>query len=182
MAVHDGRITGGFLGVEMFFVLSGFLITTLLLDEWAASGTLRLRRFYLRRAARLFPALAITIIGVYTLYAVGRPGPGVIPKHATFRLLAVIFYVGNWLAATGHGVAGYLSHTWSLAIEEQFYLVFPVLLLLALRRVQCKCRPARAALCAAPMRRRTVDTIGAPGHDTRSGNTDYRLEGIADSR
>jgi peptidoglycan/LPS O-acetylase OafA/YrhL len=127
-----GRIRGGYLGVEMFFVLSGFLITTLLLDEWAELRTVKLRHFYARRAARLFPALAITIVGVYAVYLVGHNGPNI--RTALLGLLEVVFYVGNWGSAFGHNILGPLGHTWSLAIEEQFYVIFPILLLLALRR------------------------------------------------
>jgi peptidoglycan/LPS O-acetylase OafA/YrhL len=129
---------GGFLGVEVFFVLSGFLITTLLVSEWLRSGTIALRAFWGRRARRLLPALflLIAVIGVY--YAVGGA------THAVPQLrgdgLAALLYFANWhqiavgssyFAATGP--TSPLTHTWSLAIEEQFYILWPLLLLMILR-------------------------------------------------
>jgi peptidoglycan/LPS O-acetylase OafA/YrhL len=125
---------GGFLGVEVFFVLSGFLITTLLVSEWLRSGTIFLRAFWARRARRLLPALfcLVAVIGVYcavagTAQAVpGLKGDGI----------ATLLYFGNWhQIATGSsyfaatGPASPLTHTWSLAIEEQFYILWPILLL-----------------------------------------------------
>jgi peptidoglycan/LPS O-acetylase OafA/YrhL len=69
LAFHSGRLVGGFIGVDIFFVLSGFLITTLLLQEWSRTHTLRLADFYRRRARRLLPALFVTIAGVGVIYA-----------------------------------------------------------------------------------------------------------------
>jgi peptidoglycan/LPS O-acetylase OafA/YrhL len=125
---------GGFLGVEVFFVLSGFLITSLLVNEWLESGTIALRAFWARRARRLLPALfcLVAVIGVY--YAIagtsqaipGLKGDGI----------ATLLYFANWhQIATGAsyfaatGPVSPLTHTWSLAIEEQFYIVWPLLFL-----------------------------------------------------
>jgi peptidoglycan/LPS O-acetylase OafA/YrhL len=132
-ALHlsPGRFSGGFVGLEIFFVLSGFLITGVLLDEWAVNHTISLRGFYLRRAARLLPALLITIVGVHLLYL--ADGSLVTPSEALVALAKVVFYVGNWFEAARPGSLYYLSDTWSLSIEEQFYLTWPVLLLLMLR-------------------------------------------------
>lgn len=126
-------VPGGFLGVDVFFVLSGFLITSLLLDERRAQGRPALGRFYLRRGARLLPALALVLLAHWwwsRLPSVGIP-PG--EEHRT--LLWVSTYVGNWIfwADDGFLVPG-LGHLWSLAIEEQFYLVWPAVLLLAAAR------------------------------------------------
>ncbi|HEX5466231.1 MAG TPA: acyltransferase, partial [Candidatus Limnocylindrales bacterium] len=109
-------------GVMLFFVLSGYLITSLMVAEQAATGTVDLRAFYLRRAARLLPALLLVLIVVGLLYqAEGWAfGPVALP---------VIAYVGNWVIALG-GHMPFLTHTWSLAIEEQFYLLWPVAFLL----------------------------------------------------
>lgn len=136
LALHGHFLDGGFLGVDLFFVLSGFLITALLLQEWSERGSISLRRFYVRRARRLFPALLLTILGVAVLYlalSAVQHGRGFWPE-----LAAVAGYAANWVAATasppGLSVLGLFGHTWSLAIEEQFYIVWPLLLLLLLRR------------------------------------------------
>jgi peptidoglycan/LPS O-acetylase OafA/YrhL len=132
LALHGRLLDGGFLGVDLFFVLSGFLITALLLQEWERAGAISLRRFYLRRARRLLPALATAVSGVALIYVV-LPH---VNRGLGFGLsfAAVAGYAGNWVAAVTPGrPLGLLSHTWSLAIEEQFYIVWPLLLVLALR-------------------------------------------------
>lgn len=131
------RLAGGNTGVDLFFVLSGFLITSILLNEWRDSGRISIPHFYLRRAFRLFPA-AFSVLLFATLAA-----PWVQPsaelKEAGGDALAVLFYVFNWrlvdLFETGRGVFHnhMLSHYWSLSVEEQFYLIWPALLLLLLR-------------------------------------------------
>ena len=129
---------GGFLGVEVFFVVSGFLITALLIDERHHSGGISLRQFWLRRARRLLPALYLLLIVVSVasilVYrdAAGRMGGDVI---------AALLYVSNWwqiyLNESYFAQAGrppLLQHLWSLAIEEQFYVVFPALFAFGLAR------------------------------------------------
>jgi peptidoglycan/LPS O-acetylase OafA/YrhL len=136
LAYHSGTpLKGGFIGVDIFFVLSGFLITTLLLQEWLASGAISLGDFYGRRARRLLPALFLIVAAVGVIYAIDpRLHHGLAyPKAAA----AVIFYAGNWVAAFAKDptqALGLLDPTWSLAIEEQFYIVWPLLLLVCLRR------------------------------------------------
>ncbi len=132
MTFHNGYrdARGGYLGVSAFFTLSGFLITTLALDEHRRTGGLSWGRFWERRARRLLPAALVTLVAVLVLQA--RWGIGAGPG---FRrdLVAAVAYVTNWrLAASGQGYAGMfaapspLTHLWSLAIEEQFYLLFPL--------------------------------------------------------
>ncbi|HUA94491.1 MAG TPA: acyltransferase family protein [Acidimicrobiales bacterium] len=139
MAFHTGFswIPGGFYSVDCFFVLSGFLITSLLIVEVKNSGTIRLGRFWARRARRLLPALffLVAVLGVMLAvlpHLIDWPNP--VPDA-----LASLFYVANWhFIATGSGYfAGSsaqspLLHTWTLAIEEQFYLVWPVVVLVVL--------------------------------------------------
>jgi peptidoglycan/LPS O-acetylase OafA/YrhL len=127
--VRHIALPSGFLGVDVFFVLSGFLITSILLREWRARQLIDLRRFYARRALRLFPALAFYLLGAYLVTHVLVKNPGVLPVSA---ILAAAFYVYNWrIALTGERTL--IDHTWSLSMEEQYYLVWPLLLLLLLR-------------------------------------------------
>ena len=131
-------LPGGYLGVDVFFVISGYLITSLLLSEHQRSGTVSLRRFWARRARRLLPALAVLLVVVTVLaacFARDALGPlqGDVP--------ASVFYVLNWRLLFQHDsyVASFgrpplLQHLWSLSVEEQFYLVWPPVLLLLRRR------------------------------------------------
>jgi peptidoglycan/LPS O-acetylase OafA/YrhL len=124
-----GWMHGGWIGVEVFFVISGFLITSLLVGERERTGGVRLGEFWRRRARRLLPALFVmlAVIAVAAL-AVGTPA-----ERGGMRrdLPWAIFYLGNWGQIVG-GIPYYatdpplLRHLWSLAIEEQFYLVWPV--------------------------------------------------------
>ena len=122
-----GHLPRGFLGVDLFFVLSGFLITALLLRENEGSGV-RFRRFYQRRALRLFPALFALIIA-YAIYAAISN----IHHAVVGMLLSMVFYFSNWRAvyAGAHAVTTPgLGHMWSLAVEEQFYMIWPIVLVL----------------------------------------------------
>lgn len=137
----------GSLGVTVFFFLSGFLITTLLRREREASGGVSLRRFYLRRACRIFPPMYFMLIAMLLFAMVMHPMSDV----ATKAVLAQFLHLTNYLIVTTRADAGLLPHTsvfWSLAVEEHFYIVFPMLFLflsgqMALRRVAA----ALAGLC-----------------------------------
>lgn len=117
----------GGLGVNVFFVISGFLITALLLAEDEETGRINLRRFYARRLLRLWPALTLLVV-VCSLLALFMHGS--LHKETLDAAPFALFYVSNWYRAAGHN-AGMFSHTWSLSVEEQFYLCWPVLLALA---------------------------------------------------
>jgi len=124
---------GGFAGVDVFFVLSGFLITGLLLEERHRRGGVSLRRFYARRAFRLMPALGLLLLThlVYGAYE------GISLKAEVKTLLSITFYSSDVTQSLHLYMPAELSHAWSLAVEEQFYLVWPSLLLLLLAwRVQ----------------------------------------------
>ena len=127
----------GFLGVDMFFVISGFLITTLLLEENNKRNKISLKAFYIRRTLRLFPALYILCI-ISFIYAVFfRHGHEKI--EIFHEVYSSMFYVTNISWYWNWCKEGLLlSHTWSLAIEEQFYLVWPWIILLALRYKRLK--------------------------------------------
>ena len=133
-ATHGGAsFRGGFIGLDMFFVLSGFLITSLLLEEWHFTGRIDRRAFYGRRARRLLPALFTTVAAFGVLMLV-MPG---IDHGWPFgpRALAIIFYAGNWVVAiAGAHPLGALNQTWSLAVEEQFYIVWPLVFVACFRR------------------------------------------------
>lgn len=127
---YFGFPPGGTDGVDLFFVLSGFLITTLLLEERAETGTVRLRGFYARRIRRLIPAL-LSLLAAFSVIAAVK-GVDPLPQLARFG-----FYTGNFTRAYfdphGRSASSGISHLWSLAEEEQFYLVWPLLLLLVAR-------------------------------------------------
>jgi len=121
-------VPNGFIGVDLFFVLSGFLITTLLLREADDTHRVRLLDFYRRRVQRLYPALLLMCV-VIAVAAVA------LHRHVSAVLsgaAASIFYFANIWEYTGHNTY-LLQHTWTLAIEEQFYLIWPLGLLLVLR-------------------------------------------------
>ncbi len=125
----DEIVKGGFIGVDLFFVLSGFLITALLLREQAERAKVRIGHFYGRRLLRLLPALYLVLlvhaIFVYSVHF--RIEGGARSELAT--LFSAVFYYANWhtLVQEHVGLAG-LGHLWSLSIEEQFYFVWPLLL------------------------------------------------------
>lgn len=129
-------VRGGGYGVLVFFVLSGYLMTTLLLRERDRTGTIRLRAFYGRRAVRLLPALLVVMAA--TLAFVSVVDPGTTGAEGTWRAaVPALLYFSNWLwffQGTGFEVLGYFGHFWSLSVEEQFYIVWPWALLLLLRR------------------------------------------------
>jgi peptidoglycan/LPS O-acetylase OafA/YrhL len=130
--LDSSLLPGGFLGVDVFFALSGYLITRLLLGEYLATGTISLRRFYARRARRLSPAAAVLLIAVTAAsLLVWRDELATLPGSA----LASLVYGSNWWSIFDHqsyfvasGRPPMLTHLWSLAVEEQFYVVWSLLL------------------------------------------------------
>lgn len=126
IGVHLTILPGGGIGVLIFFVLSGFLITSLLLHERRETGLISLRLFYTRRVLRLLPALVVVLAAAC---AVALADPGAPLSHQTLHFVpAALLYVGNWLrAAHPYFVGGTLAHTWSLSVEEQFYIGWAVL-------------------------------------------------------
>lgn len=142
LALHAsyGFVRGGFLGVDLFFVLSGFLITSLLIQEAEEFGKVRLVLFYIRRFLRLYPALVITVIvtGLAWKYM-----PGTETTYPRMAFAALFYYAD----AVPHNSP--LHHTWSLSIEEQFYIVWPFLLLLSLRLRRWRFLPPIFIFCTA---------------------------------
>ncbi len=149
MLYHGGlpSARGGFLTIDVFFVLSGFLITSLLLGEWARKLTIKLGAFWARRARRLLPALLVMLAAVaIATKLLATPG-----QYANLRLdvLSTLFYVANWhFIAIGSNYfvltaqPSPLQHMWSLSIEEQFYIIWPPVVLVLLQ-VGRRLRPSR---------------------------------------
>jgi peptidoglycan/LPS O-acetylase OafA/YrhL len=140
LAFHGGisEAAGGMFGVDVFFVLSGFLITGLLLSEHARSGRIGLKHFWARRARRLLPALVVTVAGALAL---ARWGGGAPLSQVRGDAIGALLYVSNWHLILAHqnyfnryGAPSPLLHTWSLGIEEQFYLFWPLIVVALLRR------------------------------------------------
>jgi peptidoglycan/LPS O-acetylase OafA/YrhL len=120
---RDGKI-----GVDIFFVLSGYLITAILLNELRWSGGISLTKFYARRALRLLPALGV--LAIFQLIRSMFSDNGGEIREAT---LIGVAYIENWNAIYQFGPVDLMGHTWSLAIEEQFYLIWPLILPLLIR-------------------------------------------------
>lgn len=146
VAFHLGvpGIRGGFIGVDIFFVISGYLITSIILRDIAA-GTFSLGDFYARRVRRIMPALLL-VLAVTTLFAVLFLFPGELMDFARSLAAAFFFMSNHYFLAKAQYFGGAaesmpLLHTWSLAIEEQFYLFFPLGLLLISRLPRLRARP-----------------------------------------
>lgn len=148
---------GGPMGVGLFFVLSGFLITTLLLEERGGTGRVELKAFYARRVRRLFPALAVFLL-VYASVQAIKGG------EVLGQVVASGLYVSNFVDAFSlPGIGGALGHLWTLAQEEQFYLVWPFLFI-ALARTRRTLAVVAALLVAVIVHRVVLALRGAPIH------------------
>lgn len=160
-------LPGGFLGVDVFFVVSGFLITTLLARELQASGLIAFRTFWLRRARRLLPALVLTV-AVSVLIA--RVVSTDLLVHAGRQVLGALTFSTNWVEITAG--SSYFDQTapqlfmnfWSLAVEEQFYLVWPLVTLLLLRFARPRTRVA-VTLAIAAASTALMAALFTPGAD-----------------
>jgi peptidoglycan/LPS O-acetylase OafA/YrhL len=129
---HPQIFLGGNIGVDLFFVLSGFLITTLLLNEQKTTGSISIKTFYIRRALRLLPALVLLLAAVITFSWFAHPEtiPGVLASAKS-----VIGYYWNWYLSAGwQPQTDRLGHLWSLSVEEQFYVLWPIVLIFTAAR------------------------------------------------
>jgi peptidoglycan/LPS O-acetylase OafA/YrhL len=174
MGFHEGasELSGGFLGVDIFFVLSGFLITDLLVTRYDTLGRLDLRDFWTRRARRLLPALAVMLVVVTAAASVIEPD-----QEASLRpaLLAAVTYTSNWYQILHHvsyfdafrqlTAPAPLDHLWSLAIEEQFYLLWPLLLWFLLFRLNGRRSRITVTLLAAAASALVMALQYTPGGD-----------------
>ncbi|MDF3812602.1 acyltransferase [Rhodopseudomonas sp. BAL398] len=163
-------LPGGHVGVDIFFVLSGFLISTILLNEWRQTGRISFRQFYWRRGLRLMPAFMLLLLCVLLVSVPLSREP-----QERLREAFASLYMMNWFKAFGWCQGGYLSHTWSLAIEEQFYLLWPIILVGLLRCGPVALRGFIVAAIAAVMAWRVALYLGGAsveriynGFDTRA--------------
>ena len=177
-----GFMHGGFLGVDTFFVLSGFLITSLLIGEWSQHRTIEFAAFWARRARRLLPALLLVLFAVAVYTAVAVPATQLDQYRGDG--LATLFYGANWrFIASGQSYftlfsdASPLRHMWSLAIEEQFYLVWPLIAFVCLRLARgrqwllaavCVVGTAASAVTMAALYQRADPSRAYYGTDTRA--------------
>ena len=172
MGFHAGasELSGGFLGVDIFFVLSGFLITDLLAVQYDRIGRVGLKSFWARRARRLLPALAVMLVIVTAAATVIEPA-----QEASMRLalLAAVTYTSNWYQILHH-VSYFaemglfrspppLDHLWSLAIEEQFYLIWPLILWFVILRLNGRRARVAATLVVAALSALAMGLEYAPG-------------------
>jgi peptidoglycan/LPS O-acetylase OafA/YrhL len=125
-ATDHGLVQGGYIGVDIFFVLSGFLITSILLSDHSKTGKTVSGRFWLRRARRLLPPFVVLMVLISIYAVVASPNTGM--SDIRGQAIATLLYFENWWVIAGHGGLVPLSQTWSLSIEEQWYLVWPFML------------------------------------------------------
>jgi peptidoglycan/LPS O-acetylase OafA/YrhL len=185
-------LPGAILFMDGFFMMSSFFITRLLLKDWHRNGRIGYRSFYLRRIKRLYPALVAMVVPI-ALFAAIYLGHGLDRMSNVFGAL---FYYGNWLRALGIAHEAYLGHTWSLSIEEQYYLLWPALFGLGLALSAGSRDPVRGERSKRPVNLRFWAPLlvvivaivmawrswlaysGAPWERTYNG-TDMRLDSLA---
>ncbi|GGI17619.1 acyltransferase family protein [Gottfriedia solisilvae] len=134
--------SGGFLGVTVFFVLSGYLITDLLIAEWSITKKIDLKNFWIRRAKRLLPGMFTLILVVIATVSIFQPS---LISSLKQDSIAAVFYYSNWWYIfhdlsyfESFGPPSLLNHFWSLAVEEQFYILWPIIILIGLRFMKRK--------------------------------------------
>lgn len=149
--IWPNAIPGGYVGVDVFFVISGFLITGLLVREAENSGRIRLVTFYARRARRLLPAAALVLVSVAVLTPLLLPASQW--SDVGYGVLASLFYVENWRLAAqavdylgAENAPGPVQHFWSLSVEEQFYIGWPALIIVGFAIARFTRAPVRLLL------------------------------------
>jgi len=174
-----GHLVPGGFGVTVFFFISGFLITRLLLAERDRSGDIKLKNFYIRRAVRLYPALLFMVFGTTLIYGMMRYG-----GPALWEFLSSVFYFGNifQVATAGDTVPPFMpwKPLWSLAVEEHFYLFFPLMILI-LHKLGINLKKGIVALLIlVPLWRLTTYSIlPVPAETYNYVMTDARIDSIA---
>lgn len=170
---------GGFLGVDVFFVLSGFLITSILLKEYSQTARISLSGFYLRRTLRLVPAFWLFLIVLYLGGDLLLPVKEAAIIYSENNFLYSLTYLMNWHRGLG-AVTGNLNHTWSLAIEEQFYVIWSLLLFKAFGISMSRKQIAVGTACLIVILviQRAVRTAGGTDIDVLYYSTDTRIDAI----
>jgi peptidoglycan/LPS O-acetylase OafA/YrhL len=179
-------VPGGFVGVDVFFVISGFVITAMLMREWAANGRISFRRFYFRRFLRLTPALALTV-GLVALVSILLQNPFGAQQTTARTGLGAMLLSANFVI--GHSAGDYfaadttsnpLLNTWSLSVEEQFYLIFPAVLAIGWaalgpvgRHVRRKAEPAVLIVAGIAAGSFTLSLMWTYGSTFLSGLTSF---------
>lgn len=155
-----GPLPGGFTGVDVFFVISGYVITEMLLRQWQRSGTIKLGQFFFRRIKRLLPALGAVVIFTAAVSIALVPAWSD-EQRVTETAIGAMLFVANFVIAVVSGDYFFsaaqvnpLLHTWSLSVEEQFYFLFPLIMLTALVLGRSRAHPLRPAILA-------VSAVGA---------------------
>ncbi|MFQ3726562.1 acyltransferase family protein [Staphylococcus equorum] len=174
-------LSGGFIGVDTFFVISGYLITSLLLKEYEETGIINLKQFWLRRVKRLIPAVFVLVLVVTLATLIFKPEHIVSIKHDAF---AAFLYVSNWwyIATDVNYFEQFafmpLKHLWSLAIEEQFYIFFPVILIMLLLTMKKRRNVILIFLATSIISLLTMVIISGPhsSHSRVYFGTDTRLQ------
>ena len=178
MLAHFGlsSFAGGGLGVDVFFVLSGYLITSILYAEITKTGSLDVRRFFAKRARRLLPALAIALV-LGSLLTLAFSPPAEVARLPMNVVAAGLFFMDFHVAAREHvSETGMLGHTWSLAVEEHFYMLWPALLLAAFK-ARSLLTGLVLAWVLATVYYASGQIAGVPA-DVLHFRTDYRLSGL----
>ncbi|MEN0083323.1 MAG: acyltransferase [Leifsonia sp.] len=174
---YGDRMLGGEVGVDVFFVLSGFVITLLLLREWTATRRIRFGRFYLLRLARLWPAL-LAMCAAVAVIAIFRHD--LLYRNGAWDALWGATYVENIVRAATpiDGLtASPIGHTWTLGVEEQFYLVWPILLVVLLRWLSLRSAAVvTAALSLVPLGMRILLWHGGLGANRVTNGLDTRAD------
>lgn len=167
--LNVGWAPGGLLGVSIFFVLSGYLITDLLTAEWRRSGTLDLKQFWIRRCRRLLPAMIVMLAAVTAWVTLARPSTMPVLKGDA---ISSLFYVNNWYLIYHQvsyfekfGPVSPLGHLWSLSVEEQFYVLWPLLMLIGLKLAPRRGKMFLFMLSAAAVSALAMLVIYDPGTD-----------------
>lgn len=178
------QMRGGYLGVPVFFAVSGYLITDLLLQEWKQTGKINIKQFYYRRMKRLYPALVAMLIGASAYITLFQRN---LLNNLRGNVLSSLFYVNNWWQIN-HGMSYFdrfagespFTHIWSLAVESQNYLIWPVVFVLLMKFVKNKANVFFSILGAALVSAILMAILYVPGADpTRVYyGTDTRLFSI----
>ena len=168
----DKLANGGAAGVTVFFALSGFLITSLLVEELREKRSIDFKRFYERRARRLLPALVV-YLAVWTVLSALEVGPY---RVAPGEVIAALFYFMNWVMAHGIAVSHPMGITWSLSVEEQFYLLWPLAFVAARRWPRAPLTLALLGVVYAVATR--IATWGGPAAGSIYYRTDTRVDSL----